>query len=183
MHDQPFRLGNFELSDEDCDQDSVPVMIPRSPFRIHPDKSRTSRVILSRFDRRHWWLVDKAVARSCRVPRRWVSTLHHACLEDGTNFILPLTEPREGYEGWFQSLKQAIALARKQWVVAEPDADERTYNIKPHNNGWAGPRWLAGDWSDYVELAFYDHTITSHQQAKSLFQSRCRHPIEEDSDN
>jgi hypothetical protein len=177
-----FDLADFELSEGDCHQDSIPVMIPRSPFKTHPDPNRVSKVILSRFDKRHWWLVNKEVARTVPVPRPWVSILHHAVLQDGTNFILPLTLPRDrnGYEDWYNTLKKAIGMARKQWVTVEPDSDSRSYRILADNNSWVKPSWMAGDWQDFVEVGFYDRTITIPEQAEILFQRHSRQPIEEE---
>lgn len=62
-----FDLADYELEDSELLQDDILVFVPKNPFRIHSDKCRTSRVLLSRHDNQRWWLVRKAIARSYRV--------------------------------------------------------------------------------------------------------------------
>ncbi|MFZ4535930.1 hypothetical protein [Propionivibrio sp.] len=177
----PFKLADYTIGDDVEGQDSIPVFITKQPFRIHPDKSRVTRVHLSRFDEKNWWLVKSAVKKAMKVPRYWVADLHHGVLEDGTNFIMPLTHPHHGCEGYYDSLKKAIDKARSAWCKVTTDNDERTYNVGINSKLWAEPSWLDGEWSDFIEVAFQESTIDTLEQAKALFEPFLRRRITEES--
>jgi hypothetical protein len=136
MRNSPaFVMTNYELDNGELLQDDILVFVPRNPFRIHHDKTRTSRVLLSRHGGR-WSLVNKAIARTYKVPKLWRARLYHAVLEDGTNFLLPVTEPRSDGRDWYDSLNQAVELGRKQWVKAIPEED--CYRLDTRNS-WKSP--------------------------------------------
>lgn len=172
-----FDLADYELEDSELLQDDILVFVPKNPFRIHPDKCRTSRVLLSRHDERRWWLVRKAIARSYRVSNMWRAHLYHAVLEDGTNFLLPVTEPRSDGTDWYDSLNQAVELGRKQWVKAI--SEKGIYRIETPNIR-REPQWMEGDWRDFMEVAFQHLRIDTDQQAGELFRPRAKSIITEE---
>lgn len=172
-----FNMSEYELEDDELLQDDMLVFVPKNPFRIHSDKTRTSRVLLSRHDNQRWWLINKSIARTFRVPRLWRARLYHATLEDGTNFLLPVTEPRSFGSDWHDSLSQAVELGRKQWVKAT--AEEDCYRIDTPNIR-REPQWMEGDWSEFMEAAFANLRIDTDQQASRLFRPRAKSVITEE---
>lgn len=172
-----FDLAHYELEDDELLQDDILVFVPKNPFRIHPDKNRTSRVLLSRYDDQRWWLINKSIAKAYRVPKLWRARLYHATLEDGTNFLLPVTEPRSSGSDWHDSLSQAVELGRKQWVKAISEND--CYRIETPNIR-RDPRWIDGDWPDFMEVAFQHLRIDADAQARPLFRSRAKSIVTEE---
>lgn len=172
-----FDLADYALEDSELLQDDILVFVPKNPFRIHPDKSRTSRVLLSRHDERRWWLVSKAIARSYRVTNLWRAKLYHAVLEDGTNFLIPVTEPRSSGMDWHDSLSQAVELGRKQWVKAI--SENGCYRIETPNIR-REPQWMEGEWPDFMEVAFQHLRIDNDQHASGLFRPRAKSIITEE---
>jgi len=172
-----FTLQDYELGDDEILQDDIPVFVPQNPFRIHPDRSRTSRVLLSRYDDQRWWLINKNIAKAYRVPKLWRAKLYHATLEDGMNFLLPITEPKSPGSGWYESLNQAVDLGRKQWVRAI--SDDGRYRLETPSL-WHEPRWIEGDWPDFMEVAFQQLRIDTDQQAGELFRPRAKSIITEE---
>ncbi|MBS0349129.1 MAG: hypothetical protein JSR69_22000 [Proteobacteria bacterium] len=173
----PFDLPQYELEDDELLQDDMLVFVPKNSFRIHPDKTRTSRVLLSRYDNQRWWLINKSIARTYRVPKLWRARLYHAALEDGTNFLLPVTEPRSSGSDWHDSLNQAVKLGRKQWVRAIPEED--CYRLETPNIR-REPQWMEGEWPDFMEAAFDSLRIDTDHQAIGLFRPRAKSIITEE---
>lgn len=174
---KPFILSDYELDDDELLQDDILVFVPKNPFRIHPKKTRSSRVLLSRHDNQRWWLINKAIAKTYRVTNLWRARLYHATLEDGTNFLLPVTEPRSSGSDWYDSLNQAVELGRKQWVKAISEED--CYRIETPNIR-RDPIWIEGEWPDFMEAAFEHQRIDTDQQASRLFKARAKSVIAEE---
>lgn len=171
-----FNLADYELDDNELVQDDILVFVPRNPFRIHHDKTRTSRVLLSRHDGR-WTLIRKTIARRYKVSKLWRARLYHATLEDGTNFLLPVTEPRSDGGDWFDSLNQAVELGRKQWVKAIPEED--CYRLETPNIRHE-PLWMEGEWPEFMEAAFQNLRIDTDQHASRHFRPRAKSIITEE---
>jgi hypothetical protein len=181
MRDIPaFNLADYAIDEEIEVQDSIPVFVTKQRFRIHPDIRRVIRVYLSRLDDKNWWLVKNSVKKATKIPKLWLADLHHGVLEDGTNFILPLTHPHHGYNGYHDSLKTAIEKARSVWCRVVTNTTERDYNILISRNNRSEPVWLDGPWSDFIEVAFQDYTINTIEQAATLSPSSRRHNLPEE---
>lgn len=182
MGDAPaFNLADYAIDGKVEGQDSIPVFVTKRPFRIHPDQSRVTRVYLSRFDDKNWWLIRTRVKKAIHIPKLWVADLHHGVLEDGTNFILPLTHPHQGCNGYHDSLKTAIEKARSVWCKATTNTDERDYDILISRDNRSEPSWLDGEWSDFIEAAFQEYTIQTIEQAATLFPPLRSHNTPEES--
>lgn len=172
-----FDMSQYELENDELLQDDILVFVPRNPFRVHPNKNRTSRVLLSRYDDHRWWLINKLIAKAYRVNKLWRARLYHATLEDGTNFLLPVTEPRSSGSDWHDSLNQAVELGRKQWVRAVPEDD--CYRLETPNIR-REPQWMEGEWPDFMEVAFQNLRIDTDQHASRLFRPRAKSTVTEE---
>lgn len=173
-----FRLDDFVVAEGQTD---VPICIPKSPFRIHPDKNRTAGpVYLSRAGD-EWWLVHPDVLDTYRVPRLWQAELFQGIWPDGRTFILPLTYPRPNCGGWFDTLQQAIQLARTQWITIESDSDQGCYLITPAKKAGGAIEWPECDFADVVEVAFDGHIILTPQEAMArLARNKGKRPVREE---
>jgi hypothetical protein len=162
-----FNLSDFLVNA--ASQTTVPVQVPLSGrFRVNPAKDRLAGPFKLVFFDHEWWLIHPDVASQHRFPNLWCAELYEAIYEDGRTFVIPVTHPLSGREGWYETLNQAIQLARKQWVSIESDRTQDCYLIYPQGKTRLGaPSWLEGDFSDLVDLAFTDRTITTLAQARA----------------
>ena len=166
-----FNVDDFLVKDEG--QTEVPVWIPRGLFRINPDPDHMiGPVYLSRVDD-HWQLVSSEVVSNFRVPFLWQAELYEGILPDGTIFVLPLTYPKPGCEDWFNSLQQAIGLARTQWIAIQADKKQKFYEVLPvAKNKLAQPEWFDCEFADVLEVAFFDRMVRTQQDAEKYFQKK-----------
>jgi hypothetical protein len=176
---RPFNLADFAI--DPTSQIHLPVCIPHNmPFRIHPDAERTATVFLSRAGD-EWWLLHPKVVERYRAPRLWQADLYEGVQENGMSFVLPVTYPLPGYEGWYESLSHAVQLARKRWVSIESDREQGRYNMVPGASKVLSipAQWLDGEFSEIVEVAFLDRIISSVEEAKVRLPKTSKRKTEE----
>ena len=169
MADQnAFDLSRF-LADEDRPIE-IKVFVPKGVFRIHPNEDRMAGPVYMSYAGNEWRLVGRDVVNSYRVPYLWQAELYEGTLPDGTTFILPLTYPKPGCEGWFNTLQQAISLARTQWVSIEADREEMCYVITPDGKKMQKPlEWMDCGIADLVGAAFFDRMVLTVKEAEKCF--------------
>jgi len=163
-----FNVEDFLVKDEG--QTEVPIWIPQGLFRINPDPERMiGPVYLSRAGDQ-WRLVSSEVVGSYRVPSLWQAELYEGVLPDGTVFVLPATYPKPGGEEWFNSLQQAIGLARTQWIAIQADHTLKCYEVLPAvKKKPLPPEWFECEFAEVVEVAFTDRIVRTRQDAEKCF--------------
>lgn len=173
-----FCLDDFAV--DASSQMHIPVCIPhKTLFRIHPDIERTSTVFLSRAGD-EWWLIHPKVVERYRVPRLWQADLYEGIQDNGTSFVLPVTHPLPGCEGWHDTLTRAAQLARKHWVNIESNKEQACYNVHPDGKKWRSvPEWPDGTFAEIVEFSFLDRIITTYEDAKARLPRSTKRNIEE----
>ena len=180
-------LDKFDLSEFSAQGDEVllniPVCIPRTPFRIHPSRSRMHKgVVLKRSDD-HWYLIHPDVARSGQLSGLWKAALYEGVKSNGASFVLPLTDAHTGREERTESLREAIAEARHGWVMLESDAEQDSWITTPQTSKkfqTMEPKWFDGEFSKLIEIAFRGRIITTQKEASGQFRKTSRREITED---
>lgn len=165
---------SFSLSDYvvDTDEVAIPVCIAKQPFRIHPSKKRSAGpLLLARPDQRDWWLVHPDIAQRYQIPHLWTADLYQGIWADGGSFLMPVTHPRAGGPtGWYDTLTEAVTLARTQWVTVKADHDNECYIVAEAKSSWrAAPDWPDWTFADMVEYAFADRVIATKADVKGRF--------------
>lgn len=173
----------FSLSDyvAHAHQTAISVQVPHGGwFRVHPDKERLAGPFFVARSDEQWWLIHPEVVAEVRISGLWRADLYEAMYEDGRIFIIPVTYPLPGKEGWFETLSEAVKLARKQWVTIESDRDQFCYQVytEPKKKR-AEPDWLGCDFGDLVESAFADRIVTTCDQARKKWPRSAKRSISE----
>ena len=180
-------LDKFDLSEFSAQGDEVlldvPVCIPKTPFRIHPGKSRMHKgVVLKRGDD-HWYLIHPDVARSGTLSGLWKAALYEGVKSNGASFVLPLTDAHAGREERTDSLREAITEARHGWVMLESDAEQDSWITTSQSSKKfqsLEPKWFDGEFSKLIEIAFRGRIILTQQKALTRFRKTSRREITED---
>ena len=180
-------LDKFDLSEFSAQGDEVlldiPVCIPRTPFWIHPSRSRMHKgVVLKRSDD-HWYLIHPDVARSGQLSGLWKAAIYEGVKSNGASFVLPLTDAHAGREERTASLREAIAEARHGWVMVESDAEQDSWITSPQTSKKfqsLEPKWFDGEFSRLIEIAFRGRIILTQQEASARFRKTSRREITED---
>jgi hypothetical protein len=165
-----FKLTEFAAHDDHLVEE-VKVCIPQTAFRIHPEKSHMmGLVILKRFED-NWYLVHPQVAKTFQMPHLWRAALYEGVKSNGASFVLPLTNARPGRENRYDSLKEAINDARRQWIRVESDHDQDTWAAIPQASKQLAavrPTWFEGGFSALIELAFRGRIIRTVDEAMAI---------------
>lgn len=166
-----FDLENFRATEEG--QTEIPVCVPTGPFRVRPGMDRSIEAVFVSRHNDQWWLVSADVESRFRVPRLWKADLYEAVRADGSYFILPITHPRPGCEDYYDTLQEARQRARKEWVIAESDRDQKCYHISTATRkNLSPPEWLECDFAKLVEAAFEGRIIHTVKDAERCFGKR-----------
>ena len=179
-------LDKFDLDEFSAQGDEVlleiPVCIPKTAFRIHPQRNRMLKaVFLKRYDD-NWYLIHPEVARSGQLTGLWKAALYEGVKSNGATFVLPLTHARPGREERYDSMKEAIDGARQGWVVVESVADQDCWIITPQSSRKIQsqePKWFDSEFSELIEIAFRGRIIRTQQQASAQFRKTSRREISE----
>ncbi len=181
-----FDLSRFVARSQGTTQTSIPICIPTTRFRIHPDRERmVANVYLSRAGD-EWWLVDASVAEDGRahVPKLWRADLYEGVWANGRSFLLPVTFPVDGvHMDWYDSLTYGVTLARKQWVTVTSDRSQGCFIVTPEKQKRSEPEgWLDCEFHELVEFAFDDHIIYSKEDALAKLPRKSRRMVREEFD-
>lgn len=179
-------LSRFAVRSPGYSNASVPVCIPTSRFRIHPDRRRmASDVYLSRAGN-EWSLVAADVVEEglVHIPKLWRADLYEGIWQNGRSFVLPVTFPVEGgHMDWYDTLTYAVSLARKQWVTVASDKNQGCFLVTPEKKHLAAPEvWPDCEFAELVELAFYDRIILSREDAIAKLPKKARREVSEEMD-
>jgi hypothetical protein len=74
---------------------SLSACLPKTAFRIHPDRERTvSGIYLSHLDGK-WWIIaaDVVEEEGIEFPNLWRADLYEGLKRNGQRFVLPVTLP------------------------------------------------------------------------------------------
>jgi len=165
---------------------SVQVYIPKTAFRIHPDRSRSiANVYLSRAGDK-WWLVDAELVeeRSSHIPGLWRADLYEGSTQDGQSFLLPVTQPLQASRNTYhETLTDAVKLARKKWVTVESDKVNQCFDVSCAKSMKAEPDgWSDCDFVDVLEAAFRGRIICTDMDVLTKLKKPSRREISEDDD-
>lgn len=179
-------LSRFQARSPGYSSANVPICIPTSRFRIHPDRERTiSDVYLSRAGD-EWWLIDADVVEGghVRIPKLWRADLYEGVWANGRSFVLPVTFPVEGGNmDWYDTLTYAVSLARKQWMTVTADKNQGCFRVMPEKKRMPEPQeWPECEFAELVEFAFYGRIILTAEDAIAKLPKKPRREVSEEFD-
>ncbi len=134
----------------------IAITLPRGPFRIHPDATRTVGPLLCTYDKGQWWLAHpEGVLPRQLDPGAWVD-LYEGVQADGTPFLMPVFRYADGSEpDTYPFLDGAVQLARQQWVEIEGVLHDDVCRIVPVQDGWPEPEtWSPHALADLIDVGF-----------------------------
>lgn len=179
-----FDLNEFAAHGDEIRQD-VSVCIPKTPFQIHPNRSRMMKSVVLKHYENQWFLIHPDVAREGRLSGLWRAALYEGVKSNGVSFVLPLTIARAGREERYDSLKETIREARHGWVLVQSDIDQDSWVTTPQNSKKMQalePQWFDGEFSTLIEIAFSGRIITTLKEASEIFRKSSKREITEDDD-
>lgn len=178
-----FDLECFVAHSPDQLAPDVPVCLPRGWFQIHPDRQRCAKNVYVSLAGGQWWLVAAEVAEDneIRIPKLWRADLYEAIRPDGRSFVLPNTFPLHGSKtDWYDTMADAVKLARKQWVLVTSDKEEGCFVIAPERRRQAeASEWPECEFSELVEQAFADRILLIRDDARKLLPRSARRNVDE----
>lgn len=162
----------------------VQVYIPKTAFRIHPDRSRSIiNVYLSRTSDK-WWLVDAELVEEghSQIPGLWRADLYEGITPEGQPFLLPVTQPLQANRNTYhETLTDAVKLARKKWITVESDKVHQCFDVSCEKTMKAEPDgWSECDFSDVLEDAFRGRIICTDKDVRAKLKRPSRREINED---
>ena len=164
----------------------VQVYIPKTAFRIHPDRSRSiNNVYLSRAADK-WWLIDAELVEEghSQIPGLWRADLYEGITPEGQSFLLPVTQPLQANKNTYhETLTEAVKLARKKWITVESDKVHQCFDVSYEKTMKAEPDgWSDCDFSDVLEEAFRGRIICTDKDVRAKLKRPSRREINEDDD-
>lgn len=152
IHDYLVNYDDFEP------KPSVPVCIPRKPFRIEPDSECCAYLICPD---KQWQLLHPDLANSGKVAGVLKAVLYHGMFDDGSSFILPVTYPDQNRNpSWFDGWQVIVQAAQKRWVTASKNDALSCYKHRDIK-GIGQPDWSDLSMEQALELAFWQKHIDS----------------------
>jgi hypothetical protein len=152
-----FDINEYLVNLQDFEpRQSVPVCVPRKPFRIEKGSARYGYLICSE---NQWYLLHPELSNDHDISGIQKATLYQGIFDDGESFILPVTHPEPGKNpSWYDGWMNIVDAAQKRWVLASKNVDARCYLPKEVK----GPKTL--NWPDWdmeycLELAFWNRHI------------------------
>ena len=180
---QGFDIARFAASSSGL-APGIPVCVPKTAFRIHPDRERTVSNIYIAHVNGKWWIIaaDVVEDEGIDIQNLWRADLYEGIRPDGQRFVLPVTLPTwTDKTDWHDSLTQAVKLARKKWVTVEADKVNQCFDVTSEKPMKAGPDdWIDDEFSDVLELAFQGHIIYTRKEAMTKLRKPSRREISED---
>ena len=167
-----FNLNNYLLDEDDLphiQKPIIPVCLPKTPFRIHPDTERVATVLIHLIDKR-WHLLNPQAVKTFAVPNLWKADLLEGIDKDGNTFILPST-----MGSYRESMETVIRAARKQWVKMETIRDIQAHILTPIRTAISDPDWPEHPFDEVIEIAFRDRLINTYEDAAKLFEKKRSH--------
>jgi hypothetical protein len=165
---------------------AVQVCMPKTAFRIHPDRNRTvSNIYIALIDGK-WWMIASDVVEDgdIDIPNLWRADLYEGIRPDGQRFILPVTLPiYVDATDWHDSLTHVVKLARKKWISVKSDKSNHCFDViseKPIK--MTEDAWPMGEFESLLELAFYGRIIYTLKEAVTKLRKPSRREINEDDD-
>jgi hypothetical protein len=157
-------------------QTEVLVQVPhRARFRVQLRNDGPSGPFHLARHKDIWWLLHPDMIDMVPSYELWRAELYEAVYDDGQTFVIPVTYPRPGKEGWGETLTEAVHLATKQWVSIESDHENCRYLISADAKKWrAEPNFCGCDFGDLIDLAFEGRIITTREQAFELWPRKRR---------
>ncbi|WP_301102498.1 hypothetical protein [Propionivibrio sp.] len=134
----------------------IAITLPKGPFRIHPDATRTVGPLLCTHHNGQWWLAHpEGVRRGQLCPGAWVN-LYEGIQADGTQFLMPVFSYANGAEPDTQPfLDGAVQLARKQWVEIKGVLHDDSCHLVPVEKNLPEPDgWSPHVFADLVDNGF-----------------------------
>lgn len=178
-----FDLSLFRASSSGV-ASAVQVCVPKTAFRIHPDRERTASDIYLSHVEGKWWMVAADVIEDdgVEVQNLWRADLFEGIRPDGQRFVLPVTLPMYSDKtDWHDSLTQAVRLARKKWVTVESDKINKCFEVTSEKPMKVGPDdWNDCEFSDLLEQAFHGRIVYTRQEAVTKLRRPSRREISED---
>ena len=176
-----FNLNNFLLDDNDLphiQKSFIPVCLPKTAFRIHPDPERVATVLIYLIDNR-WHLVNPQAVKNLKASGLWKADLYEGIDEDGAAFIMPSTEGN-----YRKSMDVVVRSARKQFVMMETFKKDQVHIATPISPRLPAPSWPEHTLEEVIELAFRDHIINTYEDAAKILEKKKSHRtiVEEDDD-
>lgn len=161
----------------------VQVYIPKTAFRIHPDRSRSIiNVYLSRTSDK-WWLIDAELVEEghSQIPGLWRADLYEGVTTEGQPFLLPVTQPLQANKNTYhETLTDAVKLARKKWITVESDKAHQCFDVSCEKAMKAEPDgWSDCDFSDVLEEAFRGRIICTDKDVMAKLKRPSRREINE----
>ena len=172
MKKKKFNLNNFLLDDDDLphiQKSIIPVCLPKTAFRIHPDTERVATVLLHLIDNR-WHLVNPNAVKNFTVTGLWKAELYEGIDKEGNTFIMPST-----VGSYRDSMDVVIRSARKQWVKIETFKDVQEHIATPISTRLPAPSWPEHTLEAVLELAFNDRIINTYEDAAKIFEKKKSH--------
>ncbi len=103
------------------------VNTPKQPFTRIPGHSMDAYVYFDP-DENQWYLIKTALAGAS--PKFAQAKLFHCVYPDGSDFILPITQPLPGQSPhWCQSMTDIIRQAKTHWVNVRKNTLEKCYDL------------------------------------------------------
>ena len=151
LDDQEFR-NNEKFSPKHAREVRV-YATPYRPFRIHTQDSKKA-VVKCEYNR--WYCYSNKVA--CKLwgnkNRMSLATLFRAVDDRGIEFILPVTEPWDGYSFEYRdSVMSIIDIATEHFVIMKSDRD-LGYCIYRKQLLKKEPKWSDETFNTLLDLAF-----------------------------
>ena len=162
----------------------VQVYIPKTAFRIHPDRSRSIiNVYLSRTSDK-WWLIDAELVEEghSQIPGLWRADLYEGVTTEGQPFLLPpVTQPLQANKNTYhETLTDAVKLARKKWITVELNKAHQCFDVSCEKAMKAEPDgWSDCDFSDVLEEAFRGRIICTDKDVMAKLKRPSRREINE----